>query len=196
MCVVQSIDVFYGFVCHIVKNFGLWHMCVVWSIDVFMDLCARLWRIVGCDTCVVWSIDIFYGFVCHIVKNVDEAPFLQFVFETHNCSSKRSKQQQVFQEVFKKLKCWFQLWDSLSQVVVPNGIIFLQTLDVISCYLEEEEDPTSSFFRNDRKWKSPLELNGSCTNIWGVVVQAQSAHASACYKLKTTKVCSSVGLCT
>jgi hypothetical protein len=59
----------------------------------------------GCDTCVVWSIDVFNGFVCHIVKNVDEASFLQFSFETRNCSSKRSKQQQMSQEVFEKLEC-------------------------------------------------------------------------------------------
>jgi hypothetical protein len=86
----------------------------------------------------------------------------------------------------------------LFQVVAPNGIIFLQRLDVISCYLEEEEeeDLAVSVFGNDRRSKSPLELNGSCTNMWGVVVQAQSAHASVCYKLKTTKVCSSIGLCT
>ncbi len=85
----------------------------------------------------------------------------------------------------------------MSQLATPNGIIFLQTLDVINYYLEEdEEDPTIFVFGNDWRWKFPLELNGSCTNMWGVVVQAQSAHVSACYKLKTTKVCSSVGLCT
>ncbi len=154
---------------------------------------------------MVRSIDVFYGFVCQIVKNVDQAPFLQFVFETNNSSSKRSKQQQVSQEVFEKPECWLQLRDSLSRVSAPpDGVIFVQRLDVTSCCLEEEEeekeDPAAAAaaaaFGNDRRWKCPLELNGSCTNIWGVVVQARSARASACYILKTTKVCSSAGLCT
>jgi hypothetical protein len=136
--------------------------------------------------------------VFEIVKNVDQAPFLQFVFETNNSSSKRSKQQQVSQEVFEKPECWLQLRDSLSRVSAPpDGVIFVQRLDVTSCCLEEEEDPAAATaFGNDRRWRCPLELNGSCTNMWGVVVQAQSASASACYILKTTKVCSSAGLCT
>ncbi|KAH9540512.1 hypothetical protein CY35_14G009300 [Sphagnum magellanicum] len=140
--------------------------------------------------------------VFEIVKNVDQAPFLQFVFETNNSSSKRSKQQQVSQEVFEKPECWLQLRDSLSRVSAPpDGVIFVQRLDVTSCCLEEEEeeeeDPAAAAaFGNDRRWKCPLELNGSCTNMWGVVVQARSARASACYILKTTKVCSSAGLCT
>jgi hypothetical protein len=60
----------------------------------------------------------------------------------------------------------------------------------------EEGDLVTTAFGNDQRWKCPLELNGSCTNMWGVVVQAQNACANACYKLKTIKVCSSVGLYT
>jgi hypothetical protein len=43
MCVMRSIDVFYGFVCHIVKNCGLC-ACVLWCNQLMfsMDLCARI----------------------------------------------------------------------------------------------------------------------------------------------------------
>jgi hypothetical protein len=125
MCVVWSINVFYGFVFQIVMNCGLWCMCVVWSINVFYGFVFQivknygLWRM-----CVVLSIDVFNGFVCHIVKNVDEAPFCNLCLK-QKCSSNKFKQR-VSQEVFEKPEWWFQLRDSLSQIVAPpNGIIFV-----------------------------------------------------------------------
>jgi len=127
--------------------------------------------------------------VFEIVKKVDEAPFLQFVFETQNISE-RPKWQRVSQELFEKPDLWPELRDSLSEAA-PDGVILVHRLDVTGCCLM---DPTA--LRNDKGWKCPLELDGSNTDVWGVLVQARSAHANACYILKTTRVCSSTGVCT
>ncbi|KAH9568727.1 hypothetical protein CY35_03G092200 [Sphagnum magellanicum] len=127
--------------------------------------------------------------VFEIVKKVDEAPFLQFVFETQNISE-RPKWQRVSQDLFQKPELWPELRDSLSEAA-PDGVILVHRLDVTGCCLM---DPTA--LRNDKGWKCPLELDGSNTDVWGVLVQARSAHANACYILKTTRVCSSTGVCT
>jgi hypothetical protein len=144
---------------------------------------------IGYCACSSGITDGFFYDSLQIVKKVDEAPFLQFVFETQNMSE-RPKWQRVSQELFEKPDLWPELRDSLSEAA-PDGVILVHRLDVTGCCLM---DPTA--LRNDKGWKCPLELDGSNTDVWGVLVQARSAHANACYILKTTRVCSSTGVCT
>lgn len=127
--------------------------------------------------------------VHEIVKNIQEAPFLQYVFDSKSRTC-RSQRQKITQDHFQNPCYWPSVRDSLSKVD-PDGVILVQKLEpgcAATCCLAGAS--------GDEDIVCPLQAEGAETNVWGVLVQARGLHANACYLLKTTRVLSSAGICT
>jgi hypothetical protein len=130
-----------------------------------------------------------------IVRNIQEAPFLQYVFDSKGRLG-RSHRQKISNELLKNAGHWSEsaLREALSKAD-PDGVILVQKLDPgcpSACCLAE------AFQLGDEESEMvcPLQGEGAETNVWGVLVQARGVHANACYLLKTTRVSSSAGICT
>jgi len=126
-----------------------------------------------------------------IVKNIQEAPFLQYVFDSKS-KFRRSQRQKIPQDNY-----WPYVRESLSKVD-PDGVILVQKLEpgcASTCCLAEVLGGGGG----GEEISCPLQQGeGAETNVWGVLVQARRGlHANnACYLLKTTRVSSSAGICT
>ncbi|KAG0626901.1 hypothetical protein M758_2G160200 [Ceratodon purpureus] len=133
--------------------------------------------------------------VHEIVRNIQEAPFLQYVFDSKGrlCSSHRLK---ISKELLKNPDRWTgsPLRESLSKVDL-DGIILVQKLEpeCSSAYCLAEGFQSSN---EESETVCRLQGEGAETNVWGVLVQARGVNANACYLLKTTRVSSSAGICT
>ena len=129
-------------------------------------------------------------FTLQIVRNIQEAPFLQYIFDSRS-RFRRSQRQKLSQEFLGDSNYWPSVRDSLTNVD-PDGLILVQKLEpgcAATCCLAE--------VFGDEQMVCPLQAEGAETNVWGVFVQARGLHgASACYLLKTTRVSSSGGACT
>ncbi|KAG0613852.1 hypothetical protein M758_6G134100 [Ceratodon purpureus] len=127
--------------------------------------------------------------VHEIVRNIQEAPFLQYVFDSTS-RFRRSQRQKLSQECFQDSNYWPSIKESFSKAD-PDGVILVQKLEPgcsAACCLAE------AF--GDEEMVCPLQAEGAETNVWGVFVQARGLHTSACYLLKTTRVSSPGGACT
>lgn len=129
-----------------------------------------------------------------IVKNIQEAPFLQYVFDSKGRLG-TSQRQKISQDVFDNAEYWPPILESLSKAA-PDGVILVQKLEPgcssTSCLAEAFQ------WADDEEMVCPLlpYQRAAETNVWGVLVQARAVHANACYLLKTTRVPSSAGICT
>jgi hypothetical protein len=130
--------------------------------------------------------------VHEIVKNIQEAPFLQYVFDSKSRHG-RFKRQKIAQEVFENPSYWPSVRESFSNIDAPDGVILVQRLktgEKKTCCLAD------AMQQGSEQVVCPVEADGGETNVWGVLVQARGFHVNACYLLKTTRVTSSVGTCT
>lgn len=133
--------------------------------------------------------------VHEIVKNIQEAPFLQYVFDSKSRFSSRSQRQKITPENY-----WPSVRESLSEVD-PDGVILVQKLGpgcaAATCCLAEASGGDDG--REEMVCPLHQKAEGAETNVWGVLVQARGGlqnNNSACYLLKTTRVSSSTGTCT
>lgn len=126
--------------------------------------------------------------VDEIVKNIQEAPFLQYVYNSKGRFG-RSQRQKVSQDLLQNPNHWQSVRKSLS-THNPDGVILVQKLDsglsAPYCLARVFNEETAC----------PLLADGAETIVWGVLVQARGARENACYLLKTTSVPSSAGICT
>jgi len=146
-----------------------------------------------------------------IVRNIQEAPFLQYVFDSKG-SLGRSRRQKISEDALKDANSWSPIRDSLSQVD-PDAVILVQRMEVPSgggrrsssaCCLPEPFQLTNDVQEGDEEGDEEreervcrvLQAEGAETNVWGVLVQARGVHTNACYLLQTTRVSSSAGTCT
>lgn len=142
----------------------------------------------------IWSSPNFESSIVQIVKNIQEAPFLQYVFDSKGRLG-TSQRQKISQDVFDNAEYWPPILESLSKAA-PDGVILVQKLEPgcssTSCLAEAFQ------WADDEEMVCPLlpYQRAAETNVWGVLVQARAVHANACYLLKTTRVPSSAGICT
>jgi hypothetical protein len=126
------------------------------------------------------------------VKNIQEAPFLQYVFDNKGRLG-RTNRQKVSQDLFDNAGYWPGLQLSLSEAS-PDGIILVQKLDPASPVNSPWVDESSSTDGKGAPPLCPFQAEGE-TCVWGVLVQAKGVNRHACYLLKTTRLCSSFGIC-
>lgn len=142
-----------------------------------------------------------------IVRNIQEAPFLQYVFDSKG-SLGCSRRQKISEEALKDANSWSPFRDSLSKAD-PDAVILVQKMEPsggrrssASCLPEafqlanEEEERDEERGGESERVCRVLQAEGAETNVWGVLVQARGVHTNACYLLKTTRVSSSAGTCT
>lgn len=139
-----------------------------------------------------WIFHWFRSFCDQIVRNIQEAPFLQYVFDNKGRLG-RTNRQKVSQDLFENADYWPGLQLSLSEAS-PDGIILVQKLDPASPVNSPWVDASSSTDDKGAPPLCPFQAEGE-TCVWGVLVQAKGVNRHACYLLKTTRLCSSFGIC-
>ncbi|XP_073394756.1 uncharacterized protein [Physcomitrium patens] len=133
-------------------------------------------------------------FIPEIVKNIQEAPFLQYVFDSKGRPG-RSQRQKIPRDLGKNPDFWPPIREFLSRAA-PDGVLLVQKMEPgcspAFCLAREFQSG------NHEEIVCPFSPSqgGADTSVWGVLVQARGVHANACYLLKTTQVPSSAGICT
>ncbi|XP_031484907.1 uncharacterized protein LOC116254027 [Nymphaea colorata] len=109
--------------------------------------------------------------VTDIVQNIQDAPFLVCLYSSTKGAAMRLERELVGAEE----RNWSKMKSSLREKG-PDGIILVEELKEIN---KEAEDSTSK-----------------CSKLWGLLIQGKGIDIGACYILKTTRICSALGLCT
>ncbi|XP_058076965.1 uncharacterized protein LOC131225451 [Magnolia sinica] len=117
--------------------------------------------------------------VTEIVRNIGEAPFLVHVYSNKGDGSSstttRLERQLAMSEKWPYIT---RRWKERS-CPTPDGVILV----------EELKDDEDGGVMN-------CSVGSQCSRAWGIVIQGRGLDCAACYILKTSRICSSVGFCT
>ncbi|KAG6548208.1 hypothetical protein Mapa_010259 [Marchantia paleacea] len=136
------------------------------------------------------EIELNYTTVREIVENLQDAPFLQYVYNTNQGG--KPERQRLSNEFLDKPESWGSVRNCLLEAA-PDGIILVQRLDrndPSECCLIEKSGGTCGFklARGDQ--------DVADQDYWGVLVHGCKVRCNACYLLRTTRQPSSTGFTT
>lgn len=131
--------------------------------------------------------------VDEIVRHLQEAPFLQLIYDNQG-RLKTERQRVSSSGGAGKSERWNTLKGGLS-TAQPDGVVLVQRLDGNASDGHDDCLPLSQ----EQGYQLPQHLRAGSndgTDFWGLLFLARTAACSACYVLQTTRVCSSLGICT
>eukprot|EP00250_Pteridium_aquilinum_P017365 c23593_g1_i1 orf=218-997(+) len=141
-----------------------------------------------------WIEDCIY----EIVNHINEAPFLQLLFDSKDNSTPVTLQRQrvpagPFLSADEK---WKEMKNHVGRTS-PDGVILVHHLHESSLESCTGEDGLAMDAKQRRDASNPgIETRNNGRGLWGVLVLGKSIAKSACYILETTSVASPFGTCT
>lgn len=133
------------------------------------------------------------GSIYEIVKHINEAPFLQLLFDSKDDSTIITAQRQrvpVGNSTNADEK-WKEMKSSVNRAS-PDGVILVHHLQGNSIEVEDELGMQTT--QRDAK-DNGIDNRSDGKDLWGILVLGKKIAKSACYILETTSVASPFGTC-
>lgn len=123
--------------------------------------------------------------ITEVVRNIGEAPFLVHIYSNKGKESTRLEREKADSEHWSHIS---RRWEEGN--ATPDGVILVEELN------NDEEGADGERANCSTSGGVGGSIGTTMSRLWGIVIQGRGLNCSACYILKTSRVCSSLGFCT